>query len=407
MTLILVEHDTAIPARYAAAAAAVSLQRGCEMMYLPSAFDTGRHADAVQHVVSGGGLGPSGLCWFERLNGRPAPAVASADEIIAAAATADIAVPVHAAFLAEPKSVADLARGAVAAAVEVERMTVVLAGSTLVEQPTGAPLAWIDRFGRFLAEPPRDERPDRALLIGLIGAESDHREVYPAALASLADAAQSLSVDLSLRFIDPSALQASDIDGLATLSGILLPGGSAMKNVRGQIEVANACLRLGLPTAGLCLGMQSMATAIAWQAFGRGRANLAEADPDAEIKTFIAMSGRAGAHGSPLPEHRTGDQVSTVNAGTRFSALLPENRTERYNHRFQLDPSLLQALQRAGLVVGAEGLDGAIVDAIEHGDHPFFMGMQGHPEQNSSPQQPHPLLVAFLQAALAHDIRRA
>jgi CTP synthase (UTP-ammonia lyase) len=82
----------------------------------------------------------------------------------------------------------------------------------------------------------------------------------------------------------------------ASLAGMVLPGGSAMKNVPGQIEAAAAGLAAGVPTVGLCLGMQTMATAIAWRRFGRGTANLAEADPGGADQDLRA-DGRREGHG--------------------------------------------------------------------------------------------------------------
>jgi CTP synthase len=72
----------------------------------------------------------------------------------------------------------------------------------------------------------------------------------------------------------------------------------------------------------------------------------------------------------------------------------------RYNHRFLLAPEVLPALKKAGLQVSAEAFIGAITDAIEDREHPFFIGMQGHPEQGSAGARPHPLLTAFLTAAM-------
>ena len=255
----------------------------------------------------------------------------------------------------------------------VEAIHIERDGNALRERGTGLPVAWRDPFGRITAFDRSSVGGQTSLQIGLIGSESDHRNVYPAALASLADAADALSVDLDIRFVDPMSLAGpDDCAELQTLSGILLPGGAAMKNVPGQIEAAAASLASGLPTVGLCLGMQTMATAIAWRAFGRGTANLAEADPDAAIKTFVPLEGQSGPDGESLPDHRTGEWMTRVVDGTQLSLILPMTTPVRYNHRFRLDPQLLPALRQAGMQVSAEGFGGAIVDAIEDPHHPFF-----------------------------------
>jgi CTP synthase (UTP-ammonia lyase) len=264
---------------------------------------------------------------------------------------------------------------------------------------TQEPLARRDRFGRIGSYAPPLYGTD-SLTIGLIGAESDHRNVYPAALASLADAADSLSIPIDVRFIDPEHIeQFEDPAVFEGLSGILLPGGADMKNVAGQTAVAALSLETGLPTVGLCLGMQTMATAVAWRAFGRDTANLAEADPDARIKTFVPMASARDPNGTPLPIHRTGDQAIDIVSGSRLSAIIGSERQIRCNHRFRLNPALLPDLEAAGLRIAASSSSGAVIDAIELPAHSFFIGMQGHPELSSSVDMPHPLLVAFLEAA--------
>jgi gamma-glutamyl-gamma-aminobutyrate hydrolase PuuD len=399
MGLILVIHDTPHPALYGAVAAAIAATRQYGFMHVEARFDTKLHADAAQHVIASGGLGPSGLCWFERLSGKPAPSVATPETILDAARVQDVVVPIHPAFLADRDAPAILSSTAQVLGIEVKAITVREDSNCFFDAATQEPLARRDRFGRIGLCAPRLYGAD-SLTIGLIGAESDHRNVYPAALASLADAADSLSIPIDVRFIDPEHIeQFEDPAVFEGLSGILLPGGADMKNAAGQTTVAALSLETGLPTVGLCLGMQTMATAVAWRAFGRGTANLAEADPDARIKTFVPMASARDPNGTPLPIHRTGDQAIDIVSGSRLSAIIGSERQIRCNHRFRLNPALLPDLEAAGLRIAASSSSGAVIDAIEFPAHSFFIGMQGHPELSSSVDMPHPLLVAFLEAA--------
>ncbi len=401
MSLVLVTHEIDEPALYGAAAAVIAARRGGRVLYPEFRFDTERHADAVQHVLAEGGLGPSGLYWADRLTQSPARAASSVDEIITAARDGEIVVPVHLNYLRNPTLPGTIVRAAQSAGVETTILQVKTEGDSLVGESDT--IANRDGFGRITGRPESASRNPIPLEIGLIAAESDQRGVYPATLASLADAADRLSIDLTIKFIDPVALRdAGNFAVPASLAGIVLPGGAAMKNVPGQIEAAAAGLAAGVPTVGLCLGMQTMATAIAWRRFGRGIANLAEADPTAPIKTFVPMAGEKGSDGRALPAHRTGTHSSAVTAQTRLAGILPASSDVHYNHRYRLDPALVKDLEEAGLRVAATGLDGAIVDAIEDRDHPFFIGMQGHPELGSRENKPHPLLSAFLSAALEY-----
>ncbi|NSY18494.1 gamma-glutamyl-gamma-aminobutyrate hydrolase family protein [Neorhizobium sp. AL 9.2.2] len=401
MGLILVHHDTDSPALYGAVAAAIAATRNCVFLHIAARFDTSRHADAEQHVVATGGLAASGLCWFERLSGKPVSPPATIEAVLDAARLTDLVVPVHPAFMADDDAAKTLSANA------DEMITVVGRGDHFVDRETQTVLAWRDRFGRIMLEQP-ETAPAAALRIALVGASRDHLGVYPAALASLGDAADSLSVAVDIDFIDPVAFREADADRLLRpYAGVLLPGGSDMKNVAGQTAVAAFALDNGLPAVGLCLGMQTMATAVAWKTFGRRNANLAEADPDAGIKTFLSMAGEEKADGGLLSGHRSGDQTTRAMPGTRLADLISEDTVIRCNHRFRLNPNLVGDLEAHGLQVSARGVDGAVVDAIEVVDHPFYMGMQGHPELSSRPRAPHPLIVAFLQAALLKQSRAA
>lgn len=398
MSLVLVTHEIDEPALYGAAAAVIAARRGGRVLYPEFRLDTGLHADAVQHVLAGGGLGPSGLYWADRLTPSPARAVSSVDEIVAEARASEIIVPIHPNYLQNPTLPGTIVRAAQNAGIETTVVTIGTSGDRFVVE--GETLAGRDGFGRITDRPKSASENRIPLEIGLIAAEGDQRSVYPATLASLADAADGLSINLTVKFIDPVALgDAGNFEIPASLAGLVLPGGAAMKNVPGQIEAAAAGLAAGVPTVGLCLGMQTMATAIAWRRFGRGTANLAEADPAAPIKTFVPMAGEKGPNDRALPEHRTGTHASAVTAQTRLAEILPASTTVHYNHRYRLDPALVKDLEEAGLRIAATGFDGAIVDAIEDRDHPFFIGMQGHPELGSRENNPHPLLSAFLSAA--------
>lgn len=85
--------------------------------------------------------------------------------------------------------------------------------------------------------------------------------------------------------------------------------------------------------------------------------------------------------------------------GARLTAILGGRDGLRYNHRYRFNPALYAALTAAGVNVAAWDRSGAVVDAIEARGHRFFIGMQGHPEQSSAPGRPHPLLLAFVDAA--------
>ena len=400
MTLILVEHDAAEPALYDMLAAAVARRTGAGFAHLPVRFDTARLPDAVQHVTADGALVPSGLVAVERLTEALLMAETTPQALVAAAASTDVVVPLHPPL--QGRLGADLRALLAVKAVPVRDLRVVTEAGRfrLVDRASGAadPAlgTWVrDRYGRLTDQLAPSE--GRTIQIGLLGTERDHRDVYPAGMAALGDAADALGVVAAVSFIDPPSLDVARLpDILQTLDGIVLPGGADMINVPVQIETAHAVLRSGTPTLGLCLGMQSMATAVAQQALDRQRVGMAEANPDAPVKSFTPMAADAS-----LPSHRLGDQPISVEAASRLALWMRSGCAVRYNHRFHFNAALLTRVGSAGLRVSAWDRTGRIVDAVEHAAHPFYVGLQGHPELSSRPGSPHPVMTAFLQAALS------
>ncbi|HEY9213569.1 MAG TPA: gamma-glutamyl-gamma-aminobutyrate hydrolase family protein, partial [Ancylobacter sp.] len=238
--------------------------------------------------------------------------------------------------------------------------------------------------------------PALKLRVLIVGSQAHHREVYPATIAALGDAAEALGVGLALSFADPREEPAWE-HLLGEVDGLVLPGGSDMEQVRGQIEAARAAIRRDMPTVGLCLGLQTMATAVAQEICGMNDVNLTEADPDAQTKTFVRLHDDYGR-----PMHRLGVEESRLMPGSRLAALAGAERIEvPCNHRFVLDPQLEPRLTEAGLVVSGRQADNDHADAIEVPALRFFLAMQGHPELASRPGRPHPLLAGFLTAMTA------
>lgn len=369
MALRLVIDETAHPAAFGRAAAEVARELGARFMHLPAKFDLETQPDAMQYVHAAGGLGPSGLYFAEQILGEPVPAAASLGAVVAAAGIAEIVVPIHPAFGQREGAVRDAAG----------RAGVVVTVQAAAQRADSGP-----------------SRPGQvSCTVALIGREYDHRAVYPAALASLRAAAAALGIDLSIDFNDPKQL---DEKRLRKAQAILLPGGSDMGNVSGQIRAAHHGLAHDLPVLGLCLGMQTMTTAFAQRLLGDEAVNLAEADPAAPTKSFVAM---ADVEPALLPCHRTGDATLEIEPGTLLAEIMQASTMSiRCNHRYHLAPALRPILSRAGLTASAVSFGARVVDAVEWRGHPFFLGLQGHPELTPGPTGTHPVFAAFLRAAL-------
>lgn len=197
------------------------------------------------------------------------------------------------------------------------------------------------------------------LRIGLMGHKRDQQDSYPANVFSLHTAAQQLHCHLDIRLLPPAELS-THLYELDDLDGVVLPGGSSMEAVLGQIAVAKATLERGIPTLGICLGMQSMCTAIVQRAQGFEHAMLAEVAPDAALHSVIRFEDQ---------QHRCGLFP--------FPEVAPFDRMH-YNHRYYFNQQLMPQLLAGGVDVTVQNND--IVEAICCQSHPFWQGVQGHPE---------------------------
>lgn len=402
MALILVRHDTGRPGLYGAAAGIVAAQCGARVMHGPVRLDETRDPDACQHVGTGPDRVASGLLHAERLTGQQVDAIADPAQIVAAATTHDVVVPLDGLLDAGTGFAADLLRRG--AAVGLRRISAHLDSPMLTCRDDGdgtvVARAVRDDFGRFLPETHGAGRTDAGRVsVVLIGRSVTHHEVYPGALAALGDAADALGIGVEVTFVDPAR---PDDDpcyaALTDFDGMLLPGGAAAPSVRGQVRAATVALEDGVPVMGQCLGMQTMVTA-----FARSRAGL----PDATMAEIV--DGKAGVHSFiPYPHYRLGTGKLVPVMDTVLGAMLVDGAASvRSNHRYVLNTRLLPGLTAAGLRVGAWNDDADVVEGIEVPSHPFYMGMQGHPELSSTPASPHPLCVAFLRAALTRRDGRA
>lgn len=227
-------------------------------------------------------------------------------------------------------------------------------------------------------------------LLVIVGAAVQLRDIYPAVLLRLAEALDqpgNAALAPRLAFLPGTEVARNGLP--AATAGVLLPGGASMDEVMGQLRAADEAHARNLPTLGLCLGMQCMATA-AMRRGGTPAAMLEEVSGPGAQCSFVrhpagAVPHRLGAH-VVAPQH--GSQLARLSSYTAWSV--------RMNHRFRLNAALLPAMQRGGLAPVAWSQDG-ICEAIEREDGAFGIGVQGHPELGlAAPDRA--LFAAFLRA---------
>ncbi|TAM76252.1 hypothetical protein EPN44_05920 [bacterium] len=408
---VIVEHSTESPARdfQVAASLLAALRRRTGMSYrfvrVTGADDIALPGETREYVARSGSLVPNGWFWVERICPPPdlsqarhvsdrtlsqnQPSIVSINRRTLGAASFRAwqrALEEHFAA-ARWVSVNDDGATTVGVALELDRYgrLEVSPVSRLVDQLVGDPTT----TDVAPVAPPATPQTTR---IVVVGERAYHEYAYPAVRASLGDAADAVGCIVELRFVSAHrATQAEWRKALTDADGIVLPGGNDMQQVEAQITAATIALEERIPVLGLCLGMQTMVTAFARQIAGMHGAHLEETNPEAQPLTFRRL------HQGGLAAHRIGIRQTRLVEGSLLERLYGRHEwQDRMNHRFALDRGIAQRLVDHGLEIGALG-EGDVADAIAWPDHPFFVGAQGHPEQSSTSEQPHPLVVAFLQ----------
>ena len=179
-----------------------------------------------------------------------------------------------------------------------------------------------------------------------------------------------------------------------------MPGGFGNRGIEGKMAAARYAREHRIPYLGICLGMQIAIMEFARDACGMVGASSTEFDPHTAYPVIDIMEDQQGKvqTGGTM---RLGGYPCRLAEGTQARALYGQEMiTERHRHRFEVNNNFLPPMLEAGLVVAGVNPQRNLVEAIELRDHPFFVGVQFHPEFKSRPNRPHPLFAGFIAAAV-------
>ncbi|MGI9602520.1 MAG: CTP synthase [Acidimicrobiales bacterium] len=202
-------------------------------------------------------------------------------------------------------------------------------------------------------------------------------------------------------------IQAEDVEGLLAagrlrdLDGIVIPGGFGERGVEGKIAAAGYAREHNIPCLGLCLGMQVMTIEYARNALAMAGANSSEFDPTTPHPVIDLMESQRDItdKGGTM---RLGAYVAQLAPGSQVATIYGEGVvSERHRHRYEFNPSYRGRFDDGDFVCSGQSPDGRLVEFIELGSHPFWVGTQAHPEFKSRPDRVAPLFGAFVAAALA------
>ena len=241
-----------------------------------------------------------------------------------------------------------------------------------------------------------------AVTIGLVGKYVALHDAYLSVAEALHHAGYALSANVQIRWIDSETVTAENAaETFADVDGILVPGGFGQRGIDGMIETAKFARTQGVPYLGICLGMQIAVIEFARNAAGLAGAHSHEFDPDAPCRVIDFMDGQSDAieKGGTL---RLGSYPCHIAGGTKLLDCYGASRiTERHRHRYEFANAYRDTLEAAGLTISGTSPDGSLVEAVEVTKHPYYIGVQYHPEFKSRPNKPHPLFVGLVRAALA------
>jgi CTP synthase len=254
----------------------------------------------------------------------------------------------------------------------------------------------------------RVHRPQQTVTVALVGKYVDLPDAYLSVTEALRAGGFAHCARVEIRWVpsDDCRTPTGAAAALSGVDGVLVPGGFGVRGIEGKVGAVRHARERGIPTLGLCLGLQCMVIETARSLAGLEGANSTEFDPDTPHPVIDTMPDqvdvvagqrdmggtmRLGAYPEVL---QAGSLVAEAYGATEVSA--------RHRHRYEVNNEYRSRLEEAGLVVSGTSPDGRLVEYVElpRSVHPFFVGTQAHPEFTSRPTRPQPLFRAFVRAAL-------
>jgi CTP synthase len=255
------------------------------------------------------------------------------------------------------------------------------------------------------------ENPKHEVTIGMVGKYVDLTESYKSLIEALRHAGIHNESKVGIRYIDSENLEHGDISSLQGLDAILVPGGFGKRGTEGKIFAIQFARENKIPYLGICLGMQLAVIEFARHVAGLKGANSTEFDPNGEhpvvalITEWMDREGRiekrdqASDLGGTM---RLGSQRCPIKPNTLASKIYGSEVNERHRHRYEVNNIYVPKLEAAGMIISARTPNEELPEMMElpTGTHPWFFGVQFHPEFTSTPRYGHPLFSAFIKAAL-------
>ena len=249
--------------------------------------------------------------------------------------------------------------------------------------------------------------PKRSVDIALVGKYVELQDAYKSILESFVHAGAANECKVNVHSIHSEYIDNENVaDKLKEMDAVLVAPGFGERGLEGKIVAIRYARENGLPFFGICLGMQMCVVEFARDVLGLSDAVSTEVNPstahpvinlmeDQKSTTIKGGTMRLGAYQCAIKEGSLAERIY----GTRMIS-------ERHRHRYEFNNDYLEAVESAGMVASGRNPDTGLVEIVEIPSHPFFIGVQFHPELKSTPEHPQPIFVAFVKAALDHQTNR-
>lgn len=253
----------------------------------------------------------------------------------------------------------------------------------------------------------RLKNPKKEVTIGLIGKYVELKDSYKSISESFIHGGVANEAKVNVEWIHSETLTKENIqESLGHLNGILVAPGFGSRGISGKIEAVNFAREKNIPFLGICLGMQVAVIEFARNVLKMTDANSTEISEKTKFPVISMMEEQkqVSYFGGTM---RLGTYKCQLKSNSKASkAYNTENINERHRHRFEFNNSYLEQFEKAGMLASGRNPETGLVEVIEIPNHPWFVGVQFHPEYKSTVAKPHPLFVAFVQAALTHKTKK-
>ncbi|MDG1255199.1 MAG: CTP synthase [Glaciecola sp.] len=254
-----------------------------------------------------------------------------------------------------------------------------------------------------------ESNPTKEIVIGMVGKYIELPDAYKSVNEALKHAGLKNRLSVKIKYIDSSDIISKGTQILNELDAILVPGGFGERGVEGKIEAARFARENNVPYLGICLGMQVALIEFARNVANMPGANSTEFDPETPFPVVGLINEWLDSDGSVEQRDEASDLGGTMRLGSQLCHLVAGSKVhgcygkveifERHRHRYEVNNTLRDKIEKAGLRVSGLSTDKQLVEVIELPEHPFFIAGQFHPEFNSTPRDGHPLFEGFVAAA--------